>query len=393
MASLVLAASNPPDELWEGWTRFIPRLSMRDHRLLDEFLKGALAKPLLQAKCDAQLVLDAHREPSRRVVLEPEAWRNQRPRAERHREFNAMGRLSLRGRLDPATLRSAATSALIEYTESFLLAEEGRGSDARLLPSHVAGGHAEARREGELRLAEVGVELVRTGGYAVRGEQPKPLLVGITLDATSLVSVGGAVALARSYAALGGDGYWVQLANFTEAAPKQRVSLAATFLFALEGLSARRVFAVDCKNLVWPLLAAGLWGACIGVGEREQFDGDKAASNERRPIKPTVVHPRLLRNFQVGSAQAVDAFRTFPCECGVHLPEELPTEKPDIRRHALRIRLDMTRHATGARGVAAVRGWLTDASWAAADLGLDQPPVAAYEAVVDAADWRSAASL
>jgi hypothetical protein len=393
MAPLLLADSNPADDLWKNWSRFIPRLSRGDRALLEEFPGGTIAKPLLQASADAQLVLDARSAPSRRVVLEPQGWRNELPRLDRHAEFNSMRGVSLAGELDPATLRSARASALIQYTESFILAEEERGSDALVLPSHVAGGHGEARREGELRLAEAGVAVVRRGGYSTRGDRQKPLLVGITIDVTALASPHEGVMVARSYAEIGGDGYWVQPMKLNDTTPATTVSRAAAFLFALEELSGRPVFAVDCKNLTWPFLAAGLSGACIGVGEREQFDGPQSTSTVRRGFKPTVVHPRLLRSFQVGSAQALKAFGDYPCECGVHEPEQMPTEKPDIRRHALRVRLRMAREATGAQGVAAVRTWLKDAGWAAAELGLDQPASAAYEAVFNAADWRSAASL
>jgi hypothetical protein len=115
-------------------------------------------------------------------------------------------------------------------------------------------------REGELRLAQSSVALAKRAGWLTRGDWPKPLLVGITIDATRISNPRVACLLARSYAELDCDGYWVQLAHLTENAPADRVAAAATFLFALQGLSGRRVFGVDCKNLTWPLLAAGLSG-------------------------------------------------------------------------------------------------------------------------------------
>jgi hypothetical protein len=394
MAVSALITSDPQHEPWDQWTRFVPRIGLLERHLVNEIPTGAIAKPLLQARCDAQLVLAAHREPIKRIVLEPEAWRNQRPREERHSEFNSLGELSLQGTLDPASLRSASPDALVRYIEPFFNAEITYGADALLTPSHLAGGYRDVAREGELRLAEAAVRLARRGGYGSRGDRARPLLVGITIDARSLGTEAMVIALARSYASMAWDGCWVQLANLTESSPPRTVSLAAAFLFALQGLSERRVYAVDCKNLVWPLLAAGLWGGCLGVGGREQFDGPQAPSPQPRKVKPTVVHPILLRSFQADSVQARNAFNAYPCECGAHDPGKVPARKPAIARHALRVRLQMTDEATQAEGVAAVRRWLTAAAWAAEELELGPPAAKVYQAVfAAAATWRDTASL
>lgn len=208
--------------LWEGFSRFVPRLSWKDGYLLRELPTGrpiAVAKALAQAGGDAQLVLQAHRDPMRRVVLDPEAWRNQQPASKRSTAFRTLGplmSLAGTGTLDPASLRTSRASALVEYSLAFVNVEHVRGADAVLTPSHLAGGHGEATREGELLLAEAAVRIVRRERIAERGERAKPLLAGVTVDAAALNDSASAVAVARSYASLDVDGYWVQFANLTE---------------------------------------------------------------------------------------------------------------------------------------------------------------------------------
>jgi hypothetical protein len=379
----------PPDGLWAGWSRFVPRLSWHDGDLLSGLpadRSTTIAKSLAQAGGDAQLVFDAHKEPEHKVVLEPEAWHNQRPRKDRSREFRRLGsKASLARTLDPATLRSASASAIAEYVSAFVSWERTRGSDAVLLPAHLAGGYSQRSREGELRLAEHGVALVQRHGLAELDDVRKPLLVAIAIDAKTITSEDEAVELARSYAALGGDGYWVQFAWLSEAAHVPTATACTTFLFALQEISQRDVFAVDTKNLTWPLLAAGLSGGCIGIGEREAWSGPQAASTEPRAIKPSVVHPVLLRNLRLDGPHIAAAFKQLLCDCGAHSHGVPPLTRPTIRRHALHVRLEMAEAVTGEQAVSTFSRWLYDAGWLAFDLGLDAPPTATYRAVLDAA--------
>lgn len=396
MALLASADSQgSPSGLWSGWSRFVPRLSWHDNELvgyLPADRSTTIAKSLAQAGSDAQLVLQAHVDPAHLVVQEPEAWHNQRPRRERSKAFNALGdEASLRRMLDPATLRSASDAALIAYIAAFLSPQQARQSDAVLLPAHVAGGYGSAAREGELRLATVATALVRRRSLAELDDRRKPLLVGIAIRAPDIRSPAAAVALARSYAMLDCDGFWVQFAGLSEAERVARVSACATFLFALQDLSDRRVFAVDTKNLTWPLLAAGLAGGCIGIGEREAWSGPRAASTKPREIKPTVVHSGLLRNFRVGGPHIAAAFRPVACGCGAHPAGRPPLTRTEIRRHALHVRLQMASAVTGDNAIAVIDRWLYDAGWCAYDLGLEPPPAAAYRAALEAAvSWRAA---
>lgn len=381
--------------LWEGFSRFVPRLSWKDGFLLAELPADracALAKALPQANGDAQLVLGAHRNPLHRVILDPEAWRNQQLPGQRSLAFQRLGpALSLSGALDPAVLRTSSASALVAYAQAFFVLEEARGADALLTPCHLAGGHGSATREGELLLAQTAVELAHRERIVERGGRLKPLLVGLAIDAKSISSPAAAVALARSYAGLPGDGYWVHFAELTEGSPPAMVSDCSTFLYALQEISGRRVFSVDVKNLVWPLLAGGLFGACLGIGEREAWSGPHGGSSERRAIKPTVVHPELMRNFIASGAVAQRAFREYPCECDAHEPEEVPATRRAIRQHALRVRLMMAEAATGAGAPRVIESWLSEASWAAADLDVEQPRSEAYRAALAAAgSWRAA---
>lgn len=383
--------------LWDGWSRLVPRLSWHDRFLLADLPPDkptAIAKALAQARGDAQLVLGAHHAPCRRVVLEPEAWRNQVVPARRSVEFRRLGgSASLSQELKPATLRTASASALLEYALAFLHAEEARSADALLTPYHLAGGHGRAGREGELRLAQVAVEVIRRERMEARDSPAKPVLAGIAVRASDIGNVGAAVSLARSYATLDVDGFWVQFAGLSETEAVSIIACCSAFLFALQELSEQRVFAVDVKNLVWPLLAGGLHGACIGIGEREAWEGIEAISNARRNLKPSVLHFQLLRNFVAAGPHARRAFDAYPCECGAHDPARPPQSRPDIRRHTLRERLEMEAQATAAHGVQRVRGWLTAAEWAAAELALEQPRTAAYDAALAAGDWRAAANL
>jgi hypothetical protein len=390
MASLQLAATvmSAPD--WEGWPRFIPRLGLLDHPHLADVPGGAFAKPLLQARRDPQMVMLARNDPPPKVALEPEAWRNQMPHAGRGKEFNRMGELSLTRKLAPSKLRGDSVQSLIGYATLFLAAQEHRGSDAVITPSHLAGGHGSPGRDGELRLAETATGLARRAGWLTRSDQPKPLLVGITLDASGLKSPASAYQLASSYAGLPGSGYWVQTKGFTERSRPDTAALVATFLYALQGLSGRRVYAVDSKNLSWALLAGGLWGACIGAGGREEFNGPQASDDTPRKVKHSVFHLTLMRSFRSDSQNARRAFKEYPCGCGAHDAHTPPQTKAENGAHALHVRLSMA-DAVDARAEAAVLGWLHVAGWAAADLALEQPASAAYKAVLSAAaDWRDA---
>jgi hypothetical protein len=382
---------------WSGFSRFVPRLSWHDAFLLRELpddRRTAIAKALAQAGNDAQLVLQAHRDPMRRVVLDPEAWRNQRTPDQRSPAFRALGeRASLAGALDPSALRSSSSSALVDYALAFANAQQSRGADTVVTPAHSAAGYGSPSREGELRLAQAAVSLFRREKVTERDGRAKPLLVSIAVDRLAFADEHDAVALARSYSGLDTDGFWVSLADVTEASSPAVVAASCQFLFALQGLSDGRVFAVDVKNLIWPLLAGGLFGGCIGIGEREAWPGAVTEDSGRRAIKPTVVHPELLRNFVAAGTNAKRVFREYPCECDAHEPDEPPVDRVAIRQHALRVRLLMAEAATGAGAITAVESWLTEASWAAADLGLDQPPMAAYRAALAARDvWREAAT-
>jgi hypothetical protein len=369
----------------------VPRLSWHDTWLVGELpadRSTTIAKSLAQAGSDAQLVLEAHRDPAHKVVLEPEAWRNQRPHKERPEIFNGLGWVASPARkIEPAKLRSADRLALTEYTSAFVSAQAVRGSDAVLLPAHLTGGHGRVGRDGELRLAELGVRLVNRRHLA----KHKPLLVGIAVEAAAVLSADKAVALARSYSSLECHGYWVHFAGLSEASPLPTVSSCSTFLFALQELSRRRVFAVDAKNLTWPLLAGGLAGACIGIGERESWQGPQAASNKPRAIKPSAVHGVLLRNFQVDGARAQAAFLHLPCECGAHPRHRPPLTRPEIRQHTLYVRLEMAAAVTAGDGAAVVRRWLHAAGWEAYDLEFEPPRSEAYSAVLAAAEaWPAA---
>ena len=393
MAPLHLASQLDESDVWAGWPRFLPRLNLLDHSQLADTPTAAFAKPMLQAGLDRQLVIAARREPPTKVLLEPEAWRNQRPRSDRHKSFNAMGVLSLAGIVRPESFRTDDAGSLVRYAEAFYTEEEIRGSSVVITPSHQAGGYGTAGREGELRLAQASAALANRGGWLTRGDEPKPLLVGITVDASRIGDSHAALLLARSYAEVGCDGYWVQLSHLTEAVSADRVSAAATFLFALQGLSGRRVFAVDCKNLTWAFLAAGLSGACIGAAGRAQFDGPEAFDNTPRKVQHTVFHPTLMRSFLAKSNHARVAFAKFPCSCGTHDAKAVPQGKAAIDAHATRLRMSMADAASGPQAEVIVWNWLTAAGWAASDLSVDGPPVGAYQAVFLAAiEWRDAAA-
>jgi hypothetical protein len=388
--NLILDPSEP--SVWAGWPQFVPRLNLLDHSQLADTPTPAFAKPMLQAGLDSQLVFAARRDPPTRVLLEPEAWRNQRRRRDRHKSFNAMGALSLARIVRPELFRSDDARSLITYAELFYAEQETRGSRVVITPSHQAGGHGLAARDGELRLAEASVALARRAGWLTRADEPKPLLVGITIDATKISNPHTAYLLARSYADLECDGYWVQLAHLTEKAPPDRVAAAATFLFALQGLSGRRVFAVDCKNLTWALLAAGLSGACIGATGRAQFDGPEAFDPTSRKVQHTVFHPTLMCSFQAKSNHARVAFAKFPCSCETHDPRAVPQGKAAIDTHATTLRMSMADAVSGPDAEIVVRKWLTTAGWAASDLSIDGPSAGAYQAVFSAAtEWRDSA--
>jgi hypothetical protein len=397
MAALALIdTGSGHDPIWSGFSRFVPRLSWHDTFLLRELpadASYAVAKSLPQAGGDAQLVMEAHRSPRARVILDTEAWRNQRQPTDRGRLFRALGpSVSLAAQLQPEALVAGSPAALIRYAMAFADAETVRGADAILTPSHLAGGHGTPGRDGELRLTEAAVAVYRRERVTERADQPMPLLSGITVDGTDLGTGAVAVALARSYSAIGADGFWVQFAHITEGSPPDVVARCAEFLFALQELSDSRVFAVDVKNLIWPMMAAGLFGGCIGIGERETWAGPEPDGRDRRALKPTVVHPELLRNFVAAGPDARRAFMEYPCECDAHEPERPPLDRASIRTHALRVRLIMAATITSAGAAAAVESWLREAGWAAAELGLDQPPAAAYRAVFSAREsWRQAA--
>jgi hypothetical protein len=74
-------------------------------------------------------------------------------------------------------------------------------------------------------------------------------------------------------------------------------------------------------------------------------------------------------------------------------PPRTTPDRKAIRQHALRVRLVMAEAATASGAARTVESWLSEASWAAAELGLDQPRSDAYRAALAAASsWREADS-
>ena len=395
MSGVSVITGDFQDGLWAGWKRFVPRINPRDRSAIGELPYGAFAKPLNQVKLDAQLLLDAIETQSLIPVLEPEAWRNQRLRQDRTPQFNRLGLGDPLHPVDPARFADAPLDWLIRYANPFLSTQWANGAGAILTPSHQAGGRQDPAREGELRFAEFAAQLATANGACERGDHQVPLVIGITVDAAKLGRREDAIKLAESYASMPGDGFWLQLTGLTENAEQEVIDIAGVFMFALQHISRRRVFAVDCKNLIWPLMAAGLSGGCIGVATREQFNGfQKRVEKKRKPggYQPSVVHQTLLRKFRASHPDAELAFRRYPCDCDAHASHKVPNGNPEISRHDMCIRLAMAAEATGANAINVIHRWLVNADWAAGTLNMTPPPAASYEAAMNAADWRSAAA-
>lgn len=390
---LVPGGDDPHDSSRESL--FIPRLGWKDAALLDDFggfQTPLVAHPLGQAAMDRSLVSRAQRWQVG-LVLDPQTWLNELPSDQRG-SFRHLS-ISMDGQIDGKRSRLDLEQAT-EYASRCLEEQRSRGATVLLPPYHLAGGVTAAGRTRDLTLARVAIDLFEGQRLAesLLGEDhvKREIRVGIALDHNDLRSPTERAWLVAQYARLEASGYWVRVCDLDESSDLAEITAAASFLFSLQQLSGRPVVTVASGNLHLAFLAAGLGGASLGLGEAEHFSTKvRRAKGARRRA---VYHPTVLRSLRAtldGSAsdrRLRALFARFPCDCGHH-PTGEPPSGSSLRRHTLSLRsrdgFDLGYGALGQRSKRAIAR-LGEADKAAASLGMDGAPRAAWQAVFEAGD-------
>lgn len=218
------------------------------------------------------------------------------------------------------------------------------GATLFITVSHLVGGLKTTGRENDIRIAQASVKYFRDEGLdepPIEGDDfEREIFIGLTVAADALMDATERAALAKAYAAVAGDGYWVRVLGLSDRTTPAAANAAADFLFELQRVSVRPVVLVGAGNISVAFLAAKLAGVSFGIGENEYFASPPAKGKGKRSL--VVLHYRLLRNIKVPkrgvAGRGRDAFRSLPCFCGEHQSAEPPLGA-EKKPHTLACRL------------------------------------------------------
>lgn len=180
---------------------------------LDRNVVGGIVKPLIHAVAD-QSLLDAAALQGLAVALPGQAWRNQLPFADKGRQYlRDLGYL-LHERLDPAT-DALSDGVIEEYAGSYVDAALARGATIVDTPGHVHQRELGVGRENDLRLAAACVRewRARQADRSAPDGRPRALLATVMVQAGALSARELVARLARHYATLEVDGFWLSVVN------------------------------------------------------------------------------------------------------------------------------------------------------------------------------------
>lgn len=332
------------------------------------------------------------------TVLDPCTQIRQKPWAQRPPAFRA---LSFGNDPEPYEPDAATLSddGLMHLALDPLDAARSRGATLFLTTFHVAGTIGTRGRDIELLLARLAVDYFRREHISepppfASVQVPREIYATIAVRLGDLMSPAARRALAEAYLAVGADGVWVKIEGFHERASREGIRAGAAFLRALRE-DGSPVVSCGSGQLHLGLLTED-FSASIGLAESERFVMPAtwpARAKDKKPRGRTrmAYHGKFHRSFRVGTENAARAFKSAPCECGLHPPSKPPTGLV-VAQHAAVLRADQAAEALdGDREDR--REWLmgssTKASWAAADAGISGEQMSAlrcYESLFEGLD-------
>ena len=332
------------------------------------------------------------------TVLDPCTQLRQVPWAERPSAFRALGFGNDPEPYEPDMAR-LSDEELMHLAINPIDEARGRGGTLFLTTFHQAGGAGTRGRDIELLLAELGIAHFLSQGM----REPPPfaavdvarqIYAAIAVHVRDLASPTARAALAQSYLALGGDGFWVKIEGFHERSSSEQIRNGASFLSALrEG--GKPVVSCGAGQLHLGLLADD-FSVSIGLAEGERFRVPAPwrktnKEGETRGRTRMAYHPKFHRSFRVGTDDARKAFAAAPCECKLHV-SSTPPDGVGVAQHAAILRAEQAGEAINGEKEDR-REWVlassTMASWAAADAELPPEKFSAtrsYEALFSGLD-------
>lgn len=317
---------------------------------LDRNVVGGIVKPLIHAATDQSFV-DAAAAQGLSVALPGQAWRNQLPFADKQRQYlRDLGYL-LHERLDPAA-DALNDGVLEEYAASYVDAALARGATIVDTPGHVQQREFGVGRENDLRLAAACVRewRARQADRPAPDGRPRALLATVMVQAGALRAPELVARLARDYAALEVDGFWVSVVNGSQGlgqvqgATQLALALQRDGGFCvLSGVGAPHVAALARGVAATSAGHHGMSPKFPPDGPAEPLDGEDA--DDRRGVH--VYHSAILGYMPLGGKYAMarqQLFAVRPCGCGHHSPETSP-EGAERARHNLVVMQDEARLA------------------------------------------------
>lgn len=209
---------------------------------------------------------------------------------------------------------------------------------------HISEGYGlSPAREAEHELAGEFLALARASGAthpAPGSDQPRGAAVGLTIDPRGLRQR-TSVAIAKAYAELDPDIFWIDVWNFDGAATQYR---AVRFLARLlqRETNGRPVLICGFGSLGEAALRNQVAATCVGWGRGE-------LSFPPRPLPPPEpgkkrgasfgihdFHPAIRGAVPLGKAYERAArllYKARPCDCGNHAPDQRPQGQHERLRH------------------------------------------------------------
>jgi hypothetical protein len=353
--------------------RYVPRLGVRDRRLLRNAQGGlvgapCVAMPLWIAMKHKAFAAEVREDYRLALAVDPEAHLAQEAEALRPVDYDCAA-LGLPTRFDlmseELTLEAARSAA-----ETTIDLENEAGATLFITHAPLAGGMACVGRKNSVRLAEQAIDYFEEEGLDAPllhepGDLEREIFVGISLKLETLRDPRERSLLVAAYAALGGHGFWVRVLGLSDRAKAHDAAAGAAFLFELQRVSERPVVLVGASNISVAFLAGKLAGVSFGIGENEYFSSPPVKGSGKRSLV-VFSHP-LLRNIAVPArgkrGKGADAFRALPCFCGEH-PAKAPPTGSEKKPHTLACRVRQAAEITQgdfAESVELLEKWVAEA--------------------------------
>jgi hypothetical protein len=310
----------------------------------DRRVVGAIAKPLLHARADSQMIARAL-DTGMGVVLPGEVWRNQLPKKHPKRTgaFSQLASHQPSLQIDPEAGRFRARFA--ETLSSDNLNDQlAAGATLATTGAHVHEREAGDGRQNDLLLARLGAEdfADRRGFVPAPGRQGRrELYATLIVQGRHAADPKTIEWLVSAYADLEGiDGYWLVAANTSKSGRQLRGFLRLAL--ELERLTARPTVISGVGDPHLAFLASGVAATCAGLyGMNFKFPPEEFPQQEddeeETPFAVHTYHPTLLGNAgqfgDDGNEIREALFANRPCDCPYHEPTRPPSGRRQTVAH------------------------------------------------------------